>query len=177
MYSSMLLVLGQIDHFSRSERRVLERLQQTQDILEARLGRSVNTEDLSQLSGLTPERIRKVEARVVETVALDSVASETPLESPLHGEDHVSFGGTVAEVLDSEGKDPLAVLLSAENTLLIEQSLDRLPEREYEAVVSSFYDGLTLRQVGDRLGVSEARASQLRTRGLRRMRKFLSLFQ
>ncbi len=172
VYAAMIRTVRQLDHFSRAERRAIERLRRSQDVLEVRLGRAVEVEELALELGLREEMVRTLRARLDERRE-----SALPMSPSQDMAEVASSGGIASEVLDPDGKDPLAVLLSAENTLLIEQALDRLPDREYDAVVATFYDGFTLKQVGSMLGVTEARASQLRTTGLRRMKKFLQRFQ
>lgn len=169
MHHAMIRAIQQYDHLSRAERRALVRMERLSASAEARAGHELSAGELANAAGVRPE----VALRVYRITGLlrGSLASSGAYP------DHASTGGVLAEVLDSEGRDPLALLLSAENTLLVEQALDRLPDREHDAIVGTFYDGLTLKQVGAMLGVTEARASQLRSTGLRRMRKFLQRFQ
>lgn len=48
--------------------------------------------------------------------------------------------------------------------------LARLPEREYIAIFKYYFDGLTLREIGEILGVVESRVSQLQKQALQRLR-------
>jgi RNA polymerase sigma factor for flagellar operon FliA len=171
MHHAMIRAIQQYDHLSRAERRALVRMERLSASAEAHAGHELGPAALANAAGVKPE----VALRVYRLTGLIG-GSLAPRDGGAYP-DHASTGGVLAEVLDSEGRDPLALLLSAENTLLVEQALDRLPDREHDAIVGTFYDGLTLKQVGAMLGVTEARASQLRSTGLRRMRKFLQRFQ
>jgi RNA polymerase sigma factor for flagellar operon FliA len=53
----------------------------------------------------------------------------------------------------------------------VRQALRMLPAREREIIERYDFEGWTLRQVGERLGVSESRVSQIRTRALGRLRQ------
>ena len=48
--------------------------------------------------------------------------------------------------------------------------MGHLPARERSAVALYYLHDLTLKEVGDIMGVSECRASQLRLRGVQRLR-------
>jgi RNA polymerase sigma factor FliA len=65
---------------------------------------------------------------------------------------------------------PQGDMLEAEQTACLEAAIAQLPERERAVVVLSFYERLTLREIGRRLEVSESRISQVRTQALRRLR-------
>ena len=171
--SFMLRHVRTVDQLSRSDRRQLDRFERCLRELESRLGRSPDSDEVAAAFGTSMEEIDRIRDLYHEQVPIE----EETVSSLLEDQDHVSVGGRVGEVIDTEGRDPLAVMLSAENSLLIEQALDSLPDREQDCVIWSFYDGLTLKQVGEKLCVTEARASQLRTSGMRRMRKFLRRFQ
>ena len=45
-----------------------------------------------------------------------------------------------------------------------------MPEREKIVVALYYYDGLTLREIGDVLGVTESRVSQLHTKAILRLK-------
>jgi RNA polymerase sigma factor for flagellar operon FliA len=49
-------------------------------------------------------------------------------------------------------------------------AIARLPEREKIVVALYYYDGLTLREIGEILGVTESRVSQLHTKAILRLK-------
>jgi RNA polymerase sigma factor for flagellar operon FliA len=68
------------------------------------------------------------------------------------------------------GMDPLARMQESEQRHLLTQEIDLLPERE-KLVLSLYYErGLTLKEIGAVLSVTESRACQLHTRALARLR-------
>ena len=56
----------------------------------------------------------------------------------------------------------------------LKRELEALPERERDIVRWYDLEGCTLREIGDRIGVSESRVSQLRSRALTRLREQMS---
>jgi RNA polymerase sigma factor for flagellar operon FliA len=56
----------------------------------------------------------------------------------------------------------------------IAEVISRLPEREQMIIALYYYDDLNLREIGEVLGVTESRVSQLHTKAILRLRSFLS---
>ena len=56
----------------------------------------------------------------------------------------------------------------------IADAIARLPEREKLVVALYYYENLTLREIGEVLGVTESRISQLHTKAVLRLRSRLS---
>ena len=57
---------------------------------------------------------------------------------------------------------------------LIGESIALLPEREKLVITLYYYEELTLREIGDVLGVTESRVSQLHTKAILRMKARLA---
>ena len=55
------------------------------------------------------------------------------------------------------------------------EALGALPERERLILTLSYFEELSLKQIGEVLHVTESRVSQLRTRALRRLREAAEL--
>jgi RNA polymerase sigma factor for flagellar operon FliA len=51
--------------------------------------------------------------------------------------------------------------------------VDRLPERERLVVALYYFEGLTFKEIGKVLGVSESRVYQLHTQAMNRLRNFM----
>ena len=52
----------------------------------------------------------------------------------------------------------------------IAESIARLPEREKLVIALYYYEQLTLREIGEVLGVTESRVSQMHTKAVLRLR-------
>ncbi len=86
-----------------------------------------------------------------------------------HGEERFQ----AEEVVASKSKDPLNKLLGGEKVEIVARALDRLPEKERLVISLYFYEELNLKEIGEILGVTESRASQIRSRALIRLKNFL----
>jgi len=56
----------------------------------------------------------------------------------------------------------------------VADAISRLPEREKLVIALYYYENLTLREIGEVLGVTESRVSQLHTKAVLRLRGRLS---
>ena len=75
---------------------------------------------------------------------------------------------------DPGAPDPATVIDATELKDRMAEAIARLPEREKLVVALYYYENLTLREIGEVLGVTESRVSQLHTKAVLRLRSRLS---
>lgn len=122
------------------------------DRLSGRLGRSPTVEELAEATESTVEQ-------VLEALQGAQAYATVPLEQSL-GED--------GEMLDwLGGEDP--GYSQAEERLVLARGLEVLPARERQIVTLRFFEGLTQREIADRVGVSQMHVSRLLRRAIARM--------
>ena len=131
--------------------------------LEIKLGREPAEEDVAEAVGITVEELAGLRGASHEVVSLDT---------PVGGDEETRMGDLIA---DAEVAPPSEVL---EHRALVEQLrdlVDRLPERE--AMIISMRYGLadgkphTLREIGERIGLTRERVRQLERQALGSLRK------
>src|SRR3954453_15901272 len=71
---------------------------------------------------------------------------------------------------DENSLDPAAVMDQTDLKDRVADAIARLPEREKLVVALYYYENLTLREIGEVLGVTESRVSQLHTKAVLRLR-------
>lgn len=95
----------------------------------------------------------------------DALNNCTSLDKEVETED--GSGDTLGDfVPDPEALDFLELLDAQSVGEIIRREVQKLPDRESEVIAGVFFDGQTLAQLADRLGVTFQRASQLKKRGL-----------
>ena len=92
---------------------------------------------------------------------------------------HVSdSGGDQVSLLDTlpdrNAPDPQLVIDRGEMRTRIADAIAALPDREKLVIALYYYENLTLREIGEMLGVTESRVSQLHTKAVLRLRSKLA---
>ena len=124
--------------------------------------------------------IAAVERQSRRTATDEEVAAELHITMEELQDLYVQAKGVRMSALpgtDEEGRDPadpridpLGLMQEREQRQLLSEEIDELPERE-RLVLSLYYErGLTLKEIGAVLDVTESRACQLHTRALARLR-------
>ena len=85
--------------------------------------------------------------------------------------DQVSLLDTIQ---DPQALDPAMEMDTTEMKDRLADAIARLPEREKLVVALYYYENLTLREIGEVLGVTESRVSQLHTKAILRLKARLS---
>jgi RNA polymerase sigma factor for flagellar operon FliA len=109
--------------------------------------------------------------RSLSDISRSSMAALDELWSPQGGSDQVALIDTIE---DPAGPDPEFSLEQTELNEALAEAIARLPEREKLVVTLYYYEELTLREIGEVLGVTESRVSQLHTKAVLRLKARLS---
>ncbi|PKQ28820.1 MAG: RNA polymerase sigma factor WhiG [Candidatus Anoxymicrobium japonicum] len=109
-------------------------------------------EYLNLLGNLTP----------ISIVALDELWTVTG-DRP----DRISFAETIEDV---KVKDPSKTFEVEEIKDMIASAINHLPERERTVVSLYYFEGLTMREIGEVLSVTESRVCQIHTKAILRLR-------
>lgn len=83
------------------------------------------------------------------------------------GQDRVNLIDTIE---DADAPDPSRAYRVQAIKETLAAAIQRLPERERIVVGLYYYEGLTLKEIGEVLGVTESRVSQLHTKAILRLR-------
>jgi RNA polymerase sigma factor for flagellar operon FliA len=104
-------------------------------------------------------------------IARSSIAALDELWTVSDGGDQIALIDTVE---DTDAPDPQNSLSQTEMKEAMADAIARLPEREKLVVTLYYYEELTLREIGEVLGVTESRVSQLHTKAILRLKARLS---
>jgi RNA polymerase sigma factor for flagellar operon FliA len=156
--------LRSIDWVPRSVRARSREIERANSKLEHRLQRSPNDEEMAaELSLTVPEFHESLLAISHSSVAaLDELWTVSDSSG-----DQVSLMDTIE---DPNAPDPSRALDVGDLKDRIADSIASLPEREKLVIALYYYENLTLREIGEVLGVTESRISQLHTKAVLRLR-------
>jgi RNA polymerase sigma factor for flagellar operon FliA len=149
----------------RARAREIERANQK---LEARLQRAPTDEEMATELGISVAEFNEslVQISTSTLVALDELWNTNDT-----GGDQVSLLDTIP---DRGAADPETEVGQGELRDRIADAIAALPEREKLVIALYYYENLTLREIGEVLGVTESRVSQLHTKAVLRLRSKLS---
>ena len=158
--------LRTIDWVPRSVRTKARAVEQAVTHLEATLRRTPNdTEVAAELEmsvGDFHKALRKIST--VGIVALDEV---------LRGGDRADRS-TLGDTLPDTSSGPVDTFEAKESKEALIAAVAGMPERERTVLMMYYYDGLTLTEIGQVLGVTESRVCQIHTKALRQLRSKLA---
>ena len=158
--------LRSIDWVPRSVRTKARAVEQAVTHLEATLRRTPNDSEVAAEMELTIGDFHKA-LRKISTVGMMA------LDEVLRGGER-SERSTLGETLPDGSRGPVDMLEAKESKEALVSAVDGMPERERTVLMMYYYDGLTLTEIGDVLGVTESRVCQIHTKALRQLRSKLA---
>lgn len=86
---------------------------------------------------------------------------------------HAEEGPEQAQLADPRAPQPADVVMGEEIRVVLRQLVDQLPPEAANLIRSAYFEGLTLQEAGERIGVSKAWASRLHARSLESLARAL----
>jgi RNA polymerase sigma factor FliA len=164
---SIIDELRSLDWVPRSVRSRAREIERAIGELESKLGVAPTDEQIAQKLGITVEELEDS----LTDISRSSIAALDELWSVSGDGDQVSLLDTIEDV---SGPRPAEALDAAEMREALADAIARLPEREKLVVTLYYYEELTLREIGEVLGVTESRVSQLHTKAILRLKARLA---
>jgi RNA polymerase sigma factor for flagellar operon FliA len=160
--------LRSLDWVPRSVRARAREIERANSKLEHRLQRAPNDEEMAAELDMTVDEFQESLLQISNSTvaALDELWTVGDSSG-----DQVSLLDTLQ---DPRALDPAAVVDATELKDRVADAITRLPEREKLVVALYYYENLTLREIGEVLGVTESRISQLHTKAVLRLRSRLT---
>ena len=161
---SILDELRSLDWVPRSVRSMARQIERSSAKLENKLHRAPTDEELAKDLGLNMEEFQEALTRISSSTI---VALEELWTISSTGTESVALIDTIE---DRQSKDPAAVVDVNDVKERLASAISNLPEREKIVIALYYYEGLTLREIGEVLGVTESRVSQLHTKAILRLK-------
>jgi RNA polymerase sigma factor FliA len=163
IHGAVLDELRRNDWAPRPLRRWERDIYQARDRFTRLYGRAPTQEELADAVGVTPDKLRSILADV-------SKADVGSLNSLVQSDDGASIERIDTLASSDRDNDPEFATIRSVAVDRFRSSFLRLPEREQKVAVLLHVYGLTLREIGEVLGVSESRVCQINGSIKRRLR-------
>ncbi len=158
--------LRALDWVPRSVRSRAREIERAIAELEAKLGTAPDDAQIAAKIGISVDELEES----LTDISRSSIAALDELWSVSGEGDQVSLMDTIE---DTQGVRPQEALDETEMREALAEAISRLPEREKLVVTLYYYEELTLREIGEVLGVTESRISQLHTKAVLRLKSRL----
>jgi RNA polymerase sigma factor for flagellar operon FliA len=152
------------DAWPRGVRRVRRELEAARDALRRELGAEPTLADLAKRVGADESRLERTIIRI------NTIESTSPLA-------HVETADSAslpAILVPSEPPSPDVLFERSEVRDRVRAVIAKLPARERHIVCQYYFGEVTMKQIGEELGVNESRVSQLHARAMQRLRQLLA---
>lgn len=160
--------LRAIDWVPRSVRFKAREVEKALGKLESELHRAPTDQEVAKVMDISVADLRSIYSQVsfVSLVALDELMA-------VGGEkgDKLSLIDTLEDV---HTEDPVSAFETEEMKHILAGAINKLSEREKIVVTLYYYEGLTLAQIGQVLGVTESRICQMHTKAVLQLRSRLN---
>ena len=159
--------LRALDWVPRSVRSRAREIERAIAELESKLGRAPTDDEIAGKIGISEDELEES----LSDISRSSIAALDELWSVSGEGDQVSLLDTIE---DTDAPSPSEALDETDVRETLADAIARLPEREKLVITLYYYEELTLREIGEVLGVTESRVSQLHTKAVLRLRSRLS---
>ena len=157
--------LRSIDWVPRSVRSKARSIERAYSKLENELLRTPEESEVASELGVTEGELAQTLSQIsfVGLVALDELLSASDRGG------NTTVGDTVADKVN----DPVAAFEVDEMKHVLADAINRMPDRERLVLTLYYYEGLTLAEIGEVLGVTESRVCQIHTKAILQLRSRL----
>lgn len=154
--------LRSIDWVPRSVRAKARQIENAYAKLESELHRAPTEEEVAAELDMTAEQLQTALSKIsfVGVIALDEFVGSQDREG----------GATLGDTIATDAEGPGDLFEVQEMRGLLSEAVDRLPEREKVVLTLYYYEGLTLAQIGEVIGVTESRVCQIHTKAILQLR-------
>lgn len=151
------------DFLPRSVRTKLKKIKLAQEDLKQTLGRMPTTKEVAEALDMEVEKVIQL---MSEDVTVSSIydkqgSSDDSLE-------------VIDTIRDEQSQTPYEVAEEKNVKQELENALKRLPERERNIMVLYYQENMTLKEIGQMLGMSESRVCQLHAQSIVKLKNILN---
>lgn len=164
--------MRRLDWLSRTARRRAQEYLDTSDKLRGEVGREVTSEEIRIRIGVSEEEYQSYLAAVGAANTSFEISDMGSAVLP-QGDDESG----IAETIDPDWRNILDELAAEERLQFLTAYLEKLPERKRLVMALYYYEELTFKDIGDVLGVTESRVSQIHSTIIKDLRDRFQRFE
>ena len=151
------------DFLPRSVRKKIKDIKAAQEQLKQELGRMPTTTEVSQFMDMEPEKVTQL---LSEDTTMTSIYDKRG-----NTDDSVEIIDTIQ---DTNKLNPQEQMEEKNVKQELEKALKRLPERERIIMVLYYQENMTLKEIGETIGMSESRVCQLHAQAIMKLKNILN---
>lgn len=154
--------LRSLDWASRNTRKRSREIQVAYQYVEQEKGASATEEEVADYMKIPLAELREVmqDLRSLSVLDLDEKDETTGL--------------SVIDAVSDSKANALDLIEEKQDRVNLSKAIDKLPERERQVIALYYLEELNMKEIGEVLGVSESRVSQIRTQAIVRLRANLA---
>ncbi|MBN2467059.1 MAG: FliA/WhiG family RNA polymerase sigma factor [Deltaproteobacteria bacterium] len=158
---AVLSELRTLDYHSRSNRRKIKELESAYVRLEHKWGREASEEEVAEELGITLDDFYEIRRMAsISFMSLDEFGCKTKNEK------EKLFGHFV----NDDNCDALTALKLKEMESALAEAIGKLAEKERAVITLYYWEELTMKEIGEVLGITESRVSQLHSQAVIHLR-------
>ena len=153
--------LREMDWSPRDLRRKSRQIDTVVQKLQTELGRTASEAEMAKAMGLSMQEFHALtnEIRGLEITSLQCEANEEGQETDL-----------AQSIPGPEDEDPLTICVKGEMSERLQTAVAKLPEREQQVLMLYYQQEMTMREVGNLMGIGESRVSQIHSLAVKHLR-------
>lgn len=164
---ALIDTMRRMDGVPKNARRAARKLASATQEFMNRNERGPSEEELAEELNVSTEELHRLEFQ-------SSKGNRQSLDAPLYEQSSEREICAAATLADPGGAiSPLEHVIASETKAALVEALQSLPERERAVLVLHYYEGIRLCEIAEAMSVSEARASQIHSTALNRLRDAL----
>ncbi|NQS75796.1 MAG: FliA/WhiG family RNA polymerase sigma factor [Peptococcaceae bacterium] len=163
---AMIDEIRRLNWVPRALRQKVKRVNAVRERLQQEIGENITDENLANALGIEVSELHNLTGQASQFAV--SSLDET---FPITGGEVVRLGDIIA---DPDSSDPLDLIEVEDGRKMLIEAIDKLSKRDLMVLSLYYQEGLTLKEIGKVLEVSESRVCQIHTRALRRLREKLT---
>ena len=161
---AVLSELRSRDHLGRSVRKKVRELDTAYSMLERKLGRQVKDEEVADEMGISLDKMYQIKKMSgISFVSFEEIGCSTKAEKD----------SLMSSMFNGGAKDALTITRLKELQRAIAGAIEKLPEKEKMVIALYYQDGLTMKETGKVLNITESRVSQIHSQAIIHLRSKL----